>query len=212
MMGAMARSRAGTSHRPGMRRCGSIRAVLPTAALALVLAGCTSPAPPPPEPSASGEQVALRVATAPGGARQLTSAERTELEGAVGEVLTRYLVSGFLGDYPRERFVDSFDDFTGRAAELAAQNLSVLTATRVRKATAVRARALDAELYFGVADGDVFGATAHIDFALEATMPDGSTQDVTLKGRLMLIKQDGAWSVFGFDLAGDDGAPVGEAP
>jgi hypothetical protein len=60
-----------------------------------------------------------------------------------------------------------------------------------------------------VEGGDVFGATAHIDFALEATI-DGTTQDVSLTGRLMLTEQDGRWAVFGFDLAGDDGAPLGE--
>ena len=210
MMGAMARPRAGTPHRPGMRRCGSLRVAAATAALPLVLAGCTSPAPPPPEPSASGEQVALRVTTAPGGARELSAAERADLEGAVGAVLTRYVVSGFLGDYPRDRFVDSFDDFTGGAAGLAAQNLDVLTAARVEDATAVEAQALEAQLYFGVDEGDVFGATANVDFAFEASMSDGATQDVTLAGRLMLVEQDGQWSVIGFDVAGDDGAPVGE--
>ena len=62
------------------------------------MAGCTSQSPPPPEPSQSSEQVALRVTTAPGGARQLTSAERTELEAAIGGVLSDYVASAFLGD------------------------------------------------------------------------------------------------------------------
>ena len=121
MMGAMARCRAGLA-----------------LGVALVMAGCTSQSPPPPEPSQSSEQVALRVTTAPGGARQLTSAERTELEAAIGEVLSDYVASAFLGDFPRERFLDSFGGFTSGAAELAAQKLEVLTASRVGGATSVQ--------------------------------------------------------------------------
>lgn len=211
MMGRMGRSRVGSTHRRRVRGGSALRGVVGAAlVVGLAGAGCTSPSPVSPTPSSGGEPVALRVTTAPGGARQLSSTERSELEGAVGEVLTGYLVSGYLGNYPRDRFVESFDDFTGGAADLAAQDLDVLTGSRVGEATAVRPRSLEAELYFGVKDGDVFGATAHVDFALEATMPDGTTQDVSLTGRLMLTEQDGRWAVFGFDLAGDDGAPLGE--
>ncbi len=192
MMGAMARCRAGLA-----------------LGVALVMAGCTSQSPPPPEPSQSSEQVALRVTTAPGGARQLTSAERTELEAAIGGVLSDYVASAFLGDFPRERFLDSFGGFTSGAAELAAQDLEVLTAARVGEATSVEPTALDAELFIGVADGEVFGATAFVDFTFDATLDD-TTQQVTLGGRLVLLEQDGTWSVFAFDALGDDGAPVGE--
>jgi hypothetical protein len=207
MMERMSRSRVGTTRRRSTRGRSAAWGV--AGVLVVALAGCTSPSPAPPQPSSDGEPVALRVTTAPGGARQLSSTERSELEGAVGEVLTGYLVSSYLGDYPRDRFVESFDVFTGGAADLAARDLDVLTGSRISDATAVRPRSLEAELYFGVRDGDVFGATAHIDFALEATI-DGTTQDVSLTGRLMLTEQDGRWAVFGFDLAGDDGAPLGE--
>lgn len=210
MMGRMTRSGGGTTHRRWAWGRPTGRVLIGALVVGLGLAGCTSPSPEPSRTSPSGDQVALRVTTAPGGALQLSSAERTDLEAEVGEVLTGYLVSGFLGDYPRERFVESFDDFTGGAADLAAQDLDVLTASRVGDATAVRPRSLEAELYFGVEDGDVFGATAHVDFELAATMMDGTTQEVRLVGRLMLIEEDGRWAVFGFDVAGDDGAPLGE--
>lgn len=210
MMGRMGGSRVGTTRRRSTRGRSAVRCLAGALVVVLALAGCTSPSPAPPDPSPSGEQVALRVTTAPGGAHQLSSAERARLEGAVGQVLTGYLASGFLGDYPRERFVESFDDFTGGGAGLGALHLGVLTGSRVADATAVRPRSLEAELYFGVKDGDVFGATAYVDFGLDATMPDGTTQDVTLLGRLMLTEQDGRWAVFGFDVRGDDGAPLGE--
>lgn len=204
----MARPRAGTTQRPWTRGRESARAAALTTLL--VLTSCTGSPPAQPGPSAEGDQVALRITTAPGGARGLSSPERTGLESAVGEMLSRYLVNGFLGEYPRERFVESFDDFTSGGAALAARDIGVLTASRVGDATDVRPRTLEAELYFLVDDGDVLGATAHLDLALEATMAGGESRTLTRTGRLMLTEERGRWSVFGFDVAGDDGAPVGE--
>jgi hypothetical protein len=170
--------------------------------LVLTLAGCTSDAPPS---RVDREEVALRVATVHGG-QQLSDAQRAEIEGAVGEVLSHYLVGGFLGDYPRERFVQAFDDFTPRAAALATRDITVLTAARIGDATEVTPRRLDARLSLLVRDGVVIGATAYVDVDLEAVMRGGETQDVTLDGRLMLQQQQGQWSVYGFDVQNDDGA------
>lgn len=202
--GAMAAAR--TSYRPGPWR--RVAAPAATCVLALVLTSCTGSAPGPAAPGESGEQVALRVTTADGGARGLSDAERTDLEGALGEVLSRYLVQGFLGDYPRERFVGAFADFTGNAAALAARDIHVLTASRVGDAESVRPRRLDAVLSFLVVDGEAIGATAHVDVALEADVGGGRTRDVTLEGRLMLAGSRGRWTVFGFDV--DGGASPGE--
>lgn len=210
MMGSMARSPAGTTHRPGTRARVSARAATSLVVLGLAVTACTGDTSGTPAPSPRQEQVALRVTTADAGARRLTPEERTGLEDAVGQVLSEYVTSGFLGDYPRERFVESFGGFTSGAAALAARDIRVLTASRLADATSVRPRSLDAELSFLVAGSDVVGATAHVDFELEATMPDGDTRDVSLTGRLMLTEQRGRWSVFGFDVAGDDGSPVGE--
>jgi len=204
MMGAMARSRG---------RCGSRareRAVARAAALALVLArgGCTSVDPPSTPARAERDEVALRVTTV-GGDRGLSAARKLEVEGAIGETLSRYLVAGFLGDFPRERFVGAFEDFTPGAAGLGARDIDVLTASRVGEASEVTPRRLVARLFLLVRDGEVLGATAYVDVALEATMSEGETRQVSLDGRLMLEQQRGRWSVFGFDVANDDGAPLG---
>ena len=201
MMGAMAHTRPGAASR---HRAWAV------AGLLVLVSGCTPSAPPVPQPAPTGEQVALEVSTAPGGARGLEPGERTALEGEVGELLSAYLADGFLGDYPRERFVGAFDDFTAGAAALAAEDIRVLTASGVSEASAVDPRSLEAVVSFLVEDGEVVGATAHLDVALEATMDDGSTQRVTREGRLMLLHQRDRWAVFGFDLAGDDGTPLEE--
>jgi hypothetical protein len=80
----------------------------------------------------------------------------------------------------------------------------------VQDADSVQATRLVSQLSFLV-DGDVVvGATAAVDFAFEADMGGGETQDVTLRGRFMLVLEDGTWSVFGYDVAQDDGAPLVE--
>jgi hypothetical protein len=109
----------------------------------------------------------------------------------------------------RENFVDAFDAFTGGAAASAAGDLDLLTANRYRDASSVRPTRLDARLSFLVDGKDVVGASARVDLRFEADLPGGDTVPFTLKGRLLLEEDEGTWSVFGYDVARDDAAPVG---
>lgn len=142
------------------------------------------------------------------GAGDLDQEARTALETEVGEVLSEYVVEAFLGDFPRREFVQAFGSFTSGAARRAATDIDQLTAARVQDATAVTATRLDARLSFLVAARDVVGATAAVDFAFDATMADGSTRPVTLRGRLLLEESGGDWAVYGYDVALDDGSGV----
>ena len=174
--------------------------------VSLALAGCTPESPggeaAPPTP----ESVALRVRTVHS-AEPLTPDARAEAESAVGDVLSDYVVRAFLGDYPREDFVGSFESFTGDLAREAAGDLDQLTANRFGEAEAVRATRLDADLSFLVQDSDIIGATASVRFAFEATV-DGAEQPLSLRGRLMLVEDDDVWSVFGYDVVTDTGDAV----
>jgi len=196
MMGHM----AGTGG--GARRATGTAVLL----VSLALAGCTVEPPGGEATPPSEESVALRVRTV-SGAASLTSDARAEAESAVGDVLSDYVVRAFLGDYPREDFVRSFGSFTGNLAGEATGDLNQLTANRFRKAEAVRATKLDADLSFLVKDSDVIGATAAVRFAFEATV-DGDEQPLSLRGRLMLFENDGVWSVFGYDVVTDTGEAV----
>jgi hypothetical protein len=180
---------------------GVVVAVL--AALALV-GGCTDETTPqePAPPS-----VALSVETI-SGAEDIDDSARTAMETAIGDVLSGYVTQAFLGDFPRREFVPAFESFTAGAAQHAAQDIDLLTASPVQDATAVRATRLDARLSFLVLDGQEIGATAAVKFGFEATMEDGATRPVTLQGRFMLGEDAGAWSVFGYDVAMDDGASL----
>jgi hypothetical protein len=207
-MAVMGRPRAGDgpgTHHGGRRRT----AARLLAAATLVLTGC-SPDDEPDRPPTS-TSAPLRVATAPDTAR-IDAATQTELETAIGDVLSGYVVTGFLGDYPREDFVRSFDAFTGRAARNAAGDIDLLTASRFSEAAAVRATRLDARLSFVVDGRDVVGATATVNFEFEASGGEVGTTPFSLRGRLMLVEASGTWSVFGYDVTRDDPSSPGGAP
>lgn len=179
--------------------------VVVLAALALV-AACTGGGSPQ-QPPTSSQSVALSVETV-SGASDIDETSRTAMETAIGDLLSTYVTRAFLGDFPRQDFVPAFEAFTTGAAKRAARDIDRLTASRVQDATAVRATRLDARLSFLVLDGQEVGATAKVRFAFEATMEGGTAQPVTLQGRLMLEEDAGEWSVFGYDVALDDGAPL----
>ncbi|MGH3307369.1 MAG: hypothetical protein ACRDOX_06725 [Nocardioides sp.] len=174
--------------------------------VSVALGGCTAEPPDRPVSQPTSESVALRVRTVHGDTN-LTPDARAEAEGAVGDVLSGYVVRAFLGDYPREDFARAFESFTGNLVREASGDLDQLTANRFREAEAVRATRLGADLSFLVQDSDIIGATASVRFAFEATV-DGEERPLSLRGRLMLVEDDGAWSVFGYDVRTDTGDTV----
>jgi hypothetical protein len=173
------------------------------ATVLLVLAAGCSGDDRPEEPQPSQDPVALRLATV-SGAADLDGRARTAAEDGIGDVLSSYVVGGFLGEYPRRDFVRAFDTFSSGLVGLAAPDLEVLTGSRFGDAEAVRAVRLDARISL-LADGtDVVGASAAVRFDFEATLADGTTQPFGLHGRLLLEKDEGTWSLFGYDVARDD--------
>ncbi len=196
---------------PRRRTGGTASAAAVVVLAALLAAGCTTQA--PPDEQETPRSAALRVTTVAGAGR-LDEQTRADLEGAVGDVLSAYVVEAFLGDFPREEFVRSFESFTSDAAREAAGDIRVLTAAGVPDATAVRATELDARLSFLTQGGTVHAGTANVHFAFEATMEDGSTRPLTLDGRFLMESGSEAWSVFGYDVrfdGGDGGAVQGSS-
>lgn len=169
--------------------------------------GCSPSDRPDDTRTPSPESAALRVQTV-SGADQLDERTRIELEGAVGDVLSSYVVGAFLGDFPREEFVSSFESFTSGAARDAAADIDRLTAAGIPGATAVQATELEARLSFLTQGRTVHGGTATVHFAFDATMQNGTTLPLTLDGRLLLVADGDEWSVVGYDVAFDDGEGV----
>ena len=144
------------------------------------------------------------------GGEGLDAGTRTEVETAVGDVLSRYVSRAFLGTFPRRDFVPAFESFTSGAARRATLDIDQLTAAPVQDATSVRATRLHSRLSLLVVGEEVHGATARVRFAFEATMPDGESRPVTLRGRFLMEREQGGWSVFGYDVAADDGNTSGQ--
>ena len=204
IMAAMAR-RWGGRDDTGARhpRAGVVTAAICTLAAPLLTA-CSGDEPKDSPPPA--QSVAFHVETGRG-AGTLSDEARTAVETEVGDVLSNYVVRGFLGEYPREDFIRAFDDFTARTAREAAKDIEVLTGARFQDATAVQATRLDTRLSVLVVGRDPVGATAAVRFGFEAEV-DGETRPFTLRGRFLLRDEAGTWAVFGYDVARDDGGAV----
>jgi len=174
-------------------------------ALLAGMAACTGDA--TDDPDSDAQPVALEVEIV-SGADRLDETAKTEVETGIGDVLSSYVVRGFLGDYPRDDFVRAFDSFTSGAAREAAQDIDLLTASRFSDATEVAATKLQASISCLVDGKDVVGATANVSFVFEATEVGDEPQPFSLAGRLMLVRQGGKWVVFGYDVAPRDGGPL----
>jgi hypothetical protein len=198
------RRRRGPGGKPAPPRRGAPLVVPLLAGALLAGAGC-SPDTPEGQSGQPSRPVALDVETVYG-LDGLDEATRTELETEVGDVISRYVVRAFLGDYPRENFVAAVDSFTGGAAGHAVEDIDVLTAARYAEATRVDAIRLDARLSFLVDGDDVVGASAGVRFGFTASPGARQARVFRLRGRFLLVERAGAWSIFGYDVSRDDGA------
>lgn len=168
------------------------------------LGGCTGGDGSPDDDSPTEQlPVALEVALAPGH-EDLSEPARSEIETGVGDVLSSYVVDAFLGDYPRDDFVQSLEPFTTGEARRAAADIDLLTGARFADADSVRATSLEAQIAPLRNGADLVGATAHVAFEFEASRGGGDPQPFTLQGRFMLLEDEGRWSIFGYDVTRDD--------
>ena len=182
------------------------RRALAAAVVACVVAlgACTDDSDDPSPPSDGPESVALELSLGPG-ADGLTTEARDDLQTDVGAVLTTYVVEAFLGDYPRDDFVEALDSFTSGVASKAARDIEEITGAGFKNADEVAATRLLASISTFAPGPEAVGVSAHVDFAFDVTESE-STREVTLRGRLMLMPVDGEWKIFGFQVDTDDPA------
>ncbi|MET1058919.1 MAG: hypothetical protein ABWX84_04950 [Nocardioides sp.] len=191
------------------RRAARLPRWLPLVLATALLAGCTGDGPEGGDGD-DGGSVALEVRVVSCAGR-LGEDARAEIESGIGDTLSAYVVRAFLGDYPRDDFVRSFDAFTSGAAASAAEDIDLLTGSRFKDAEGVVATRLSARISCLVERGDVVGATAKVAFDFEAQQPDAEQpQPFSLRGRILMTPGPDAWSVFGYDVARDD-VPAAEA-
>jgi hypothetical protein len=189
--------------------------LLLAALCALLLTGCPGSTEQPGEPGETGEsandQAALQIELAEGDV-DLGREARNEVQREVGDVLSTYVVAAFLGDYPRDDFVDSLSVFTSGAAPDAARDLDLLTAQRYRDAEGVTAEQLLARLSVFAADDEAAGASADVRFRFAVDEGDRS-RTFRMVGRVSLVSEGDDWRIFAYDVSRQDppGGP-GETP
>ena len=181
---------------------------------ALLLSGCPSSTDQPGEPGETGEsddQAALQIELAAGD-DDLGREARNEVQRQIGDVLSAYVVAAFLGDYPRDDFVDSLSVFTSGAAADAARDLDLLTAARYGDAEAVTAEQLRARVSVFAADAKAAGASADVRFRFAVDDGD-SARTFRMVGRVSLVSEGDDWRIFAYDVSRQDPPDAqGETP
>lgn len=145
---------------------------------------------------------ALEVVLVEGG-DGLDEEARAGVEADVGDAISQYLVGAFLGEFPRDDFVQSFAGFTSLAARGAAEDIDRLTAYRYKDADRVEATRLLVRISCLAEGDDVVGATAEVDFGFDVS-GEAASSEFALTGRFLLVEDDGQWSIFGYDVHRDD--------
>ena len=139
------------------------------------LTGCTDGRSDPP---AGNEEAPLEIELVTGTAG-LSRQQREDVQQQVGDALSTYVVGAFLGDYPRDDFVNALPAFTSGAAEYAADDLDLLTARRYSEAEDVTAQSLVARVDVFTAAREAEGASARVRFRFEASEAGGSSTPFT---------------------------------
>jgi hypothetical protein len=185
--------------------------------LAVTASACTggedAPAPtveesaspsPTAEPSATVEAqpapVKVRVTRVAG---RMRPKDQEVLADKVGAVVSAYFDDAFLGgDYPRSDFDNAFSTFSAGAAARARRDSALLTNSELGPTTeSVVARRQTAYLSVLAPHKVAAGVTARVDLRFLADRGDDPGKEVTVKGRLMLTRNDdGGWKIFGYDL------------
>jgi hypothetical protein len=132
--------------------------------------------------------------------KDVPDAKRERLKEGIEAAVDPWFDGAFLGDFPRTDYTAAFASFTPGAARDAEQrDLDLLTndaiGDQIDAATAT-ARRVRVELFMH--DGRARGGTAYVTLDFDTTGTLAESRRVN--GRLYLVKQKGAWQVFGYDV------------
>ncbi|RYB91020.1 hypothetical protein EUA93_18990 [Nocardioides oleivorans] len=194
------------------RRCAGLALallVLPTTSLGLV--ACQSEVDPsassPERPSRDDAQATL--ASHPVETRtrihrvfgRLPDARRKAVRAQVGSVVDAWWEASYLGgSYPRSDFPQAFPGFTKAAERRARSDKALLTnQTQGPRIDSVSARHRMIALDILATDRQARSATAS--FVLKFETGGELVGTTTVRGRLFLVRRDGEWRIFGYDVA-----------
>jgi hypothetical protein len=189
------------------RRCAGLVLVLTTAS---GLAACQSPA----DPSASPERLSrddaqVSLASHPVRTKtkirrvfgRLPDARRKAVRVQVGKVVDRWWEASYLGgSYPRSAFPQAFPGFT-RAAEKRARSDKALLTNETQGPRIDSVTAKDRTVALDILATDRTARSVTASFVLRFETGGELVGTTTVRGRLFLVRQDGEWRVFGYDVS-----------
>jgi hypothetical protein len=176
----------------------------------LALAGCQSGS----DPSASPERLSRSDAQATLSSHavetrtkihrvhgRLPDRQRKAVRLQVGKVVDRWWDASYLGGtYPRSSFPDAFPGFTKGAEARARSDKALLTnQTQGPHIDSVTARHRTVALDILATDKQARSVTAS--FVLRFETDGDKAGTTTVRGRLFLVRERGAWRIFGYDVA-----------
>lgn len=132
---------------------------------------------------------------------RLAPEQRRRLPEVITEVVQGWFNAAYVGgEWPRTDFKDAYPGFTRRAADEARKDRTLMSndgiGARIDEVTPTRSRVwLDVLAVRRAA----VGVTAR--FELQFRTEGELTREVTVRGRLLLNRQDGQWRVFAYDVA-----------
>ncbi len=132
---------------------------------------------------------------------RLPDKRRKVVRVQVGKVVDRWWDAAFLGGvYPRSSFPSAFPGFTDGAEKRARDDKALLTnQTRGRHVDSVTAKHKSVSLDILATGKQARTVTAHFVLRFESAGDKAGT--TTVRGRLFLTHERGAWRVFGYDVA-----------
>jgi len=132
---------------------------------------------------------------------RLPDARRKVVRRQVGRVVDRWWDAAYLGGtYPRSSFPGAFPGFTRGAEQRARSDKALLTnQTGGQRIDAVEARHRAVSLHVLATGKQARSVTAH--FTLRFDTRGDKTGTTTVRGRLFLVRRQGAWRIFGYDVS-----------
>ncbi|MDR7251210.1 hypothetical protein J2X46_000182 [Nocardioides sp. BE266] len=132
---------------------------------------------------------------------RLGDAKRKAVRRQVGKAVDRWWEAAYLGGtYPRSSFPSAFPGFTKGAEKRARSDKALLTnETGGHRIDAVEAKHRAVTLDILATRRQARSVTAH--FTLRFDTRGDKTGTTTVRGRLFLVRRQGAWRIFGYDVA-----------
>ena len=133
---------------------------------------------------------------------QLPRKDARAVEARVSRIAVRWLTDAYVGgSYPRERFDNSFADFSRGARAAARADLRVMSNADIgKRVESITPTRMDVEVDLLAVGKQAVGSTARVQTTFKAQGKKDKGR-YRVAGRLLLTKDDGRWTVFAYHVS-----------